>query len=330
MKNDPYVSLVVIGLNEANNLVNTFEAIKKMHYPPKKLELIYVDSGSTDTSVAIAEKYADKVVIENSDWPTPARGRNRGLLEANHEIIHFIDGDIQIDPVYLRKAVKKLQANNVHAVFGYLEELSIKGINRILLSHWEERNSGFVNSPGAGGTFKRRILLAVQGYDERILRGEETELGIRMMDKGYKIFFLNEKMGVHNYDVGGIFDYLKVQFNDGKSKSYCLLCKTSNRFFIENVRKSLNNIVFVSLIMLLLTVTLLLKSLILFLVTVVSYFLFPVFKILFKKRIWQKNRFLYYYWMELSKPATFIGQVAILFKFFFKRKSSVPAKKKLK
>ena len=57
----PDISIVVIGLNEGKNLHDTFTAIREMDYPQEKLELIFVDTGSSDHSVEIAGEFTDKV-----------------------------------------------------------------------------------------------------------------------------------------------------------------------------------------------------------------------------------------------------------------------------
>jgi len=69
MKELPCVSIVMIGYNEAENLENTFCAVNNFHYPKDKIELIYVDSGSEDRSIEIAEKYTSKVFVEKSFYP---------------------------------------------------------------------------------------------------------------------------------------------------------------------------------------------------------------------------------------------------------------------
>src|SRR6056297_1611615 len=121
----PPVSIVVIGRNESDNLDHTFHAIRSMNYPQPKLELIYVDTDSSDNSVEIASRYTDKVFEEHSVWPSSGLARNRGIKEASHEIIHFIDGDIAIDPDYLKNAVREISEPGVEAVTGYFTERDV-------------------------------------------------------------------------------------------------------------------------------------------------------------------------------------------------------------
>ena len=57
----PNVSIVVIGLNEENNLHNTFKAIHNIDYPKNKYEIIYIDTGSSDRSIEIARRYTKEI-----------------------------------------------------------------------------------------------------------------------------------------------------------------------------------------------------------------------------------------------------------------------------
>ena len=60
----------MVGHNEAKNLRNALIAINQMSYPRKLIELIYIDSNSTDDSLEIATEYADITHSIDSKWST--------------------------------------------------------------------------------------------------------------------------------------------------------------------------------------------------------------------------------------------------------------------
>lgn len=313
----PCVSIVVIGLNEASNLKNTFNAIMNMNYPLDNIELIYVDSGSKDGSVKIAKQYTDKIYIEQSRLPSAGLVRNRGIIEAKFDIIHFIDGDIQIDPNYLRKAIAKIESDDIHAVYGYLVELKQGGINEILLSHWKDKKEGFSNGTGGGGTYRKKCLVEIDGYDERVIRGQERELGERFLNAGYKIWFINQKMGTHNYDVNNSLDYLKTIFIDGQAKLINYLIKADGLFFRQNNRK-LKSLVFQNLLMFFLfIIALIRKDLLIVIVPALIYFSFLFIKYLFVRRLTDVKVLAYFILMNLTKTIAFAGMVFFLIKYFF-------------
>jgi glycosyltransferase involved in cell wall biosynthesis len=212
----PPVSIVVIGFNEAKNLDKTFRAINSMNYPQDLIEMIYVDSGSSDDSLTVAMKYTDKVHIE-ARFPSSGRNRNRGLVEAKHDIVHFIDGDVVIDPDYLKNIAPLFAEKNVQAIVGQLDEQYPNIYNRMAALSNVEKKEGYANFTSTGATYLRRYLLAVNGYDERIRRGQEAELGERFREAGNKIWCTSHKMGSHNFAVNNLMQYIKKYEINGKS-----------------------------------------------------------------------------------------------------------------
>lgn len=224
----PFVSIVVIGLNEEVNLRDTFRAIFEMEYPRNNIEVIYVDTGSSDRSVQIAREYAGKVFIERSDWPTSGLARNRGIVEASYDIIHFIDGDISISKDFLKFAINRINAGETEAVTGFFKEKHpalffnrLMNIRRDDIIHKER----LCESTNGGGTYIKQKLLSIDGYDERILKGQESELGIRFRAAGNRVLFINELQGLHNFDLNSIGDFIRVKFNYGRSSGYILKIK---------------------------------------------------------------------------------------------------------
>ncbi|KAF5053436.1 Glycosyl transferase family 2 [anaerobic digester metagenome] len=315
MQDYPKISIVVIGFNEAENLESTFTALKNMNYPAQLVELIYVDSGSSDGSVDIAKKYCDKVFIEPV-WPTAARNRNRGLIESSNEICHFLDGDIIIDPDYLTAAVNKLSEGDVQAVFGYLDEKCNKGLSRILLHDYRNRKPGYIDSPGAGGTFIRDSLIEVNGWDERIPRGEEMELGDRYRNAGYKIWYLDCKMGIHDFGITNIFMYLKKQVKEGISIGKVTSNPSNDKFF-QHIRKlASRNILFHILILAIFTGSFLTSnqwfipgSFILYLI-----YLFVKYRVI--RKISNKDTIYYHFIQNLTKTCELFGFIKFHLQFY--------------
>jgi len=202
----PAVSVIVIGRNEAQNLPVTIQSIRLMNYPQDRLEVIYVDTDSTDGSAGVARSLGLKVYEEHSDFPSAAKARNRGWREAKYDIVHFVDGDMVVDPFYLEQAVKHLEQDHVACVIGQLWERHASNniIAHILDYSWKVKELGSVNAPGAGGTFIKSILQEIGGYNSDLLRGEETELGFRLRELGYRILMIDHIMGTHDYGIHSV------------------------------------------------------------------------------------------------------------------------------
>jgi glycosyltransferase involved in cell wall biosynthesis len=231
----PLVSVVVIGRNEAKNLPSCIKSIREMDYPQDRLEMIYVDTDSTDGSPDVARSLRIEVCEEHSDFPSPGLARNRGWQEAKFDIVHFVDGDIVIDPNYLTIAVACLGRDRVACVIGRLQErhASDNLITRILEYPWKMRQPGDVDAPGAGGTFLKSALVEVGGYRSDVSGGEETELGARLRDRGYRVLLIDHSMGTHDYGirhVGGLWARYK---NIGRSFARVLQLNPSSSIATE-------------------------------------------------------------------------------------------------
>ena len=223
--NYPSVSIVVIGHNEGNNLNSCFAAINDMDYPKNKLEVIYVDSNSNDKSSLLARNYTDKVVEIKSTWPTAGEAFNKGIMNASCEYVHITAGDIKLHPAYLRTAINELEHNEqIHAITGYFIEKNNKGWNKILAYRREEdsKQTHLVDTPN-GGTFRKWTLQEVNGYDERIKKGQETEIGLRFKERGFKILHMNIPQGIHDFELNSLGDMLKRNWINGFSLGHLLL-----------------------------------------------------------------------------------------------------------
>lgn len=315
----PCVSIVVIGYNEANNLHYTFNAIKSINYPKELIEVIYVDSGSTDGSVYIAKEYTNKVFVERAVWATPGLARNRGLVEAENEIIHFIDGDIIIDKDYLFNAVNKIQDKNIDAVYGFLIEKSQKGVNNLLLTHWKGRSEGYHNATGGGGTYKKSALLSINGYDERIRKGQETEMGERFLKASYKIWFIDKKMGEHDYGVKRLKDLFWIYYIEGINASHLFLLKGNTQFFKRFKRIAMNNYLFFIVFLVITFFSIFSFGMSGIIFVFILYYVYFILKYVFIKRVKGTKELLYAFLRYSMRMVFLYGQIKFALKCLFDR-----------
>lgn len=94
------LSVCIITLNEEANIGRTLASLKEIAD-----EIILVDSGSTDATVAIAESFGAKVFAE--PWKGFARQKNSSLEKATCDWILSLDADEEVSPE-LAASIKKL------------------------------------------------------------------------------------------------------------------------------------------------------------------------------------------------------------------------------
>ena len=203
------VSIVIIGRNEGQRLVRCFESVRTMVGPEADVEIVYVDSGSEDGSVACARRFGASV-IELQGRCSAARARNAGWQAANGEWILFLDGDTVLDRGFLDAALAHASDPQVAAVWGHRRELRplANFYHRVLDLDW-------VYAPGVsefcGGDvlMRRKALEQVQGFDPALIAGEEPELCSRLRGSGYQILHIDAPMTGHDLAITRFSQYWK-------------------------------------------------------------------------------------------------------------------------
>jgi glycosyltransferase involved in cell wall biosynthesis len=87
----PLVTVVIPNFNYAKYLPDCLTAILNQSYA--HLEIIFVDDGSTDDSIVIAQTYSGKVHIIPNEHSGVNSARNLGIRNANGKYIAFCDSD---------------------------------------------------------------------------------------------------------------------------------------------------------------------------------------------------------------------------------------------
>lgn len=84
----PKLSVTLIARDESANIAAALESVRWAD------EIVVVDSGSTDDTVAIASRYTDRVIVR--DWPGYAAQKNTAATLASHDWILSIDADERV------------------------------------------------------------------------------------------------------------------------------------------------------------------------------------------------------------------------------------------
>lgn len=195
------LGVVAIGRNEGERLRRCLNSV--LAAAPAT---VYVDSGSTDGSTQMARAMGAQVVDLDMSRPfTAARARNEGLhrlLEQNPDVdlVQFVDGDCEIVTGWLDAAQHFLQEHPTHAVVcGRRRERHPERsvYNRMCDQEWD---TPVGNALSCGGDAMMRVpaLLAVGGYRDDLIAGEEPELCVRLRQAGWLIHRLDREMTLHD------------------------------------------------------------------------------------------------------------------------------------
>ena len=195
------VAVVAIGRNEGDRLVRCLRSV--VH---SARLTVYVDSGSTDGSVATARALGVEVVELDMSRPfTAARARNAGFAAALRSqpdvaYIQFVDGDCEVDGNWLATAQSFLSVSpRAAAVFGRCRERhpdeSI--YNRLCDMEWDVP-PGSVKHCGGNVMMRVKALDGTGGYRDDLIAGEEPELCVRLRREGWQIHCLAAPMVLHD------------------------------------------------------------------------------------------------------------------------------------
>lgn len=109
---NPTFTIISAVYNVARYLPRFIESIEAQTHPLEDVELILVDDGSTDESLAMLEKWRARrpelVTILTQENAGQAAARNRGLEHARGTWVNFTDPDDALDPAYLAQVAKGL------------------------------------------------------------------------------------------------------------------------------------------------------------------------------------------------------------------------------
>lgn len=195
------VGVVVIGRNEGERLRACLTSIDV-----RRRRTIYVDSGSTDGSVAFAAAVGAEVVLLDETSPfTAARARNAGfnaLVAGGRsvDLVQFIDGDCALVEGWLDKATAFLRAHErTAAVCGRRRERHPERtlFNRLCDMEW---NTAIGEALECGGDvlIRASAFRDVNGYSADLIAGEEPELCVRLRARGWTIWRIDADMTLHD------------------------------------------------------------------------------------------------------------------------------------
>lgn len=212
--------LVIIGRNEGDRLRQCLlSAMNQL----KTAQIVYVDSGSTDTSVDLARSLAIEVVELDMTIPfTAARARNEGLarlksLNPELEYVQFVDGDCEIVNPWLEKAEQFLTQNPDFAVVcgRRRERFPDKTLYNYLCDL--EWNTPIGEAKACGGDSMMRVAAVEQvgGFNLNLIAGEEPELCQRLRNHQWKIYRLEAEMTLHDADMTLFSQWWKRMIRSG-------------------------------------------------------------------------------------------------------------------
>jgi rhamnosyltransferase len=197
------VSAVIRAYNEAKHIGRLLEGLGQQTVTPD--EIIMVDSGSTDDTVAIAEAAGCKVVHIAKNEFSFGRALNLGCAAATGDILLFASAHVYpVYNTYVEHIVNAFDRNGIAIVYGRQvgDERTKFSESRVMLKWFPNENIWDQSHPFSNNA-NAAILRSVwqeNPYDEDLTGLEDLDFAKKTIANGYKIAYIADAPVVHVHE----------------------------------------------------------------------------------------------------------------------------------
>ena len=191
----PLVSIIIPCYNAERWVGEAIDSALAQTY--RRIEVVVVDDGSTDGSLGVIDRHRGRVTAESGPNRGGNAARNRGLQLSHGEFIQWLDADDYLLPDKVERQVQHLQEQGADVVFGDWrdEHVDANGDRRpgpvvsaetsdvlfdLLRGRW---------TPHHAYLMRRRVVEAVEGWDEALPVLQDPDLLIRICIGGAKFVY---------------------------------------------------------------------------------------------------------------------------------------------
>lgn len=207
-----FFSIVIPLYNKQNAIAVTLQSVLAQTYT--NYEVIVVDDGSTDDSLAVTQKFINerlegKGQIIHKDNGGVSSARNRGIQEAKYDYIALLDGDDLWEPTYLEEQVQLIKDFPKAAMWG----VNTAFIKNNQTHKWEQGMGdgyrGYVENYfgtkhndlfcSSSVVIRKEVFDKVGLFDERIASSEDLDMWYRIILR-YPVVFYDKVLVYYNQD----------------------------------------------------------------------------------------------------------------------------------
>jgi glycosyltransferase involved in cell wall biosynthesis len=195
------VAVVVAVLNEEAGIAACLDSLLQQNYPRERYDIIVVDNGSTDRTLDILSLYEGQLTLLHEHRRGAAAARNAGVAAAESEIIAFTDADCVVQRDWLFHLVQPLSDLGVGVVGGKILALqpatAIEQFGEFLHDHEASMSGRIPTAITMNWASRTADIRAAGGFDVEMIRGQDSDLGIRMFLRGHGFSYQPEAIVYH-------------------------------------------------------------------------------------------------------------------------------------
>lgn len=219
------ISLICTVLNEGQSIDHLMNSLVAQTCQPD--EMVFVDGGSRDNTVAVIQSYADRLPIRTIIEPgcNISRGRNLGIAAAGEDIIAVTDAGVVLESTWLEHLVRPLLEDATQQVSGGFFEADAHttfevAMGATVLPLVNEINPATFLPSSRSIAFRKSAWEAVGGYPEWLDYCEDLVFDFNLRDK-FGSFAFAPKAIVHFRPRGSLRAFFKQYYlyarGDGKA-----------------------------------------------------------------------------------------------------------------
>ena len=231
----PLVSIIIANYNGKHLLKDCFDSLYAIDYPKNRFEIIMVDNGSEDNSIAFVKKTYPGVKIIKNNINNYCKANNLGVAKSQGEFVVFLNNDTVVNKYWLIKLIKVMDEFDKVAAVG----------SKILLLNGKIQSTGHVEFPNyywgdrgfqeedihqydkvemvksisnCSALYRKKALIEAGGFDEDfVMYMEDVDLAFRLRKKGWRILYAPESRVFHKLHGSGQSE-AEIKFHSEKNR----------------------------------------------------------------------------------------------------------------
>lgn len=182
----PLATVVVRTKNKADTIVQVLQRLRQQSVP---LQIVVVDSGSSDATLDLAALHADEVLHLRPSEFSFGRALNVGASAAVTEFVLAVSAHTLLpDSEWVARAIQHLSAPAVAAVCGLAHDAGGRPLTAPYLHSGEQDFNPYWGFSNTSSCFKRAVWRE-HPFDEQLQASEDKEWARRVLRAGYELIY---------------------------------------------------------------------------------------------------------------------------------------------
>lgn len=179
----PKISVIIPVYNSSKTIGQCLNSIFDQTF--KDVEVIVVNDGSTDKSLAILEKFDDRIILLNQENRGAPIARNNGFEKSRGEYVIFCDADVIMKSEMLETMLGVLEAGQEYAYVYSSFKFGFKKFKSIFFSDEKLRQMPYIHTT----SLIRRSFFP--SFDENLKKFQDWDLWLTILENGGRGLAIN-------------------------------------------------------------------------------------------------------------------------------------------